>query len=316
MNFKKAVNIVGKLLMLVAFVFIIEKVYSYRESLVACFSVSMFLKMILCTLLYGALIFTLPGIYKTLLNMTTGRHFNHTRIAAIYCKSNLYKYLPGNVMQYVGRNQLAVEENLSHVDVASATLLDISTTVFSAFLATLIFAFRYSIEFLQQSSSLVRSAVLFLFCACVALVILIIIALIVKKEKAKAYLSKYFHLITKQNIIIYLLCIAYNFVVFMGFSLLFMWTLYACGGSLAWKQWPAAIGLFCFSYLLGFITPGVPGGIGIREAVLSYFFAAWLDPGTIVTAALVYRVATIFGDLESYGLSRLFVHLEKRKKES
>lgn len=315
MNAKKAVNIVGKILMILAFAFIIKKLYSYRDTLAACFSVPMLLKMIVCTLLYGALIFTLPGIYKALLNMTTGKHFNHARISGIYCKSNLYKYLPGNVMQYVGRNQLAVEENLSHVDVATATLLDISTTVFSSFIATLIFSSKYAWEYLQNSSDLVKSAVLFLTAACGLLLLVIIVALIVKRDLAKKYLSKYFHLITKHNIMIYVICLIYNFIVFMGFSALFMWTLYACGGRLELSQWPAAIGLFCFSYLLGFITPGVPGGIGIREAVLSYFFAAWLDPGTIVTAALVYRVATIFGDVESYGLSRLWGYMDRRKKE-
>ena len=314
MNAKKAVNYVGKVLMLLAFAFIIKKLYSYRDTLASCFSGAMLVKMIVCTLLYGALIFTLPGIYKALLNMTTGKHFNHARMSGIYCKSNLYKYLPGNVMQYVGRNQLAVEENLSHVDVATATLLDISTTVFGALIATVLFAFGYALEYLQKSSELVRSAAMFILAACFLLFMVIVIALIVKRDLAKKYLSKYFHLVTKKNISIYLICLVYNFIVFIGFSLLFMWTLYACGGSLEAKQWPAAIGLFSFSYLLGFITPGVPGGIGIREAVLSYFFAGWIDPGTIVTAALVYRVATIFGDMESYGLSRLWGYMDRKKK--
>ena len=316
MKVKKTVTIIGKILMFLAFAFIIKKLYSYREDLAGCFSVPMLLKMILCTLLYGALIFTLPGIYKALLNMTTGRHFNHARISGVYCKSNLYKYLPGNVMQYVGRNQLAVEENLSHVDVATATLLDISTTVFGSLIATVVFASGYALDYLKHSSDLVKRAAMFLLAACGVLFLLIVIALIVKRDLAKKYLSKYLHLITKKNIGIYLVCLFYNFIVFIGFSLLFLWTLYACGGSLEFKLWPAAIGLFSFSYLMGFITPGVPGGIGIREAVLSYFFSGWLDPATIVTAALVYRVATIFGDMESYGLSRLWGYMDRRKKEA
>lgn len=311
---KKVVNYIGKLLMVLAFVFIFKKLYSYRDSLADCFSVEMLLKMIVCTILYGMLIFTLPTAYKALLNMTTGRHYNHTRIADIYCKTNLYKYLPGNVMQYVGRNQFAVEENLSHVDVATATILDITTIIIPAMVATVIFSFGYAAEYLQNSSDMVKSIVLFLGAACGLLAVCIIIALIVKKEFVKKYFSKYLKLITWRNIGTYIYCNFHRFLVFMGFSLLFIWTLYACGGHLEGNQWGTAIGLFCFSYLLGYITPGAPGGIGIREAVLSYFFAPWIDPSIIITTALVYRVATIFGDVESYGLSRLFVHLENKRK--
>ena len=49
----------------------------------------------------------------------------------VFTRSNLYKYVPGNVFQYVGRNKLAEDAQVSHVDVACATVLDVLGCVIS-----------------------------------------------------------------------------------------------------------------------------------------------------------------------------------------
>ncbi|MFP3156558.1 hypothetical protein LQZ18_19495 [Lachnospiraceae bacterium ZAX-1] len=88
-----------------------------------------------------------------------GKKFTHTKVAAIYCKSVLYTYLPGNVMQYVSRNQLAVTDNLFHFDVVTATLLDISTIVVACLLGTVLFSIYYAMVYLQKTSVNLRLVV-------------------------------------------------------------------------------------------------------------------------------------------------------------
>ena len=60
----------------------------------------------------------------------SGVKIPYRRAMPVYTRSNLYKYLPGNVFQYVGRNQLAADVQISHVDVACATVLDVLFCVF------------------------------------------------------------------------------------------------------------------------------------------------------------------------------------------
>lgn len=51
------------------------------------------------------------------------------------------------------------------------------------------------------------------------------------------------------------------------------------------------------AWLAGFVTPGSPGGLGVREVVLSVALAGWVEPAVAVSAAAAFRVLTIGGDL-------------------
>ena len=51
------------------------------------------------------------------------------------------------------------------------------------------------------------------------------------------------------------------------------------------------------AWLAGFVTPGSPGGLGVREVVLSVALSGWVDPAIAVATAAGFRVLTITGDL-------------------
>ena len=51
------------------------------------------------------------------------------------------------------------------------------------------------------------------------------------------------------------------------------------------------------AWLAGFVTPGSPGGLGVREVVLSVALAGWVEPAVAVSAAAAFRILTIGGDL-------------------
>ncbi|MFP3153709.1 hypothetical protein LQZ18_04630 [Lachnospiraceae bacterium ZAX-1] len=316
MNKKNIVKWIGRILMVLAFALIVKKIYGYKDSLVRSLDGKIIVIMIGSAILYALLIYTLPMIYKVLLQITTGKKFTHTKIAAIYCKSALYKYLPGNVMQYVGRNQLAVTDNLSHFDVATATLLDISTTVVACLLGTVLFSIHYAMEYLQKTSVNLRLVVQIVGILCILFILAFFVLYKYKKNTLKKYFEKYKHFVSLKNVRTYVILVLYNLVVFVLFGILFLWILASVGGHLGYSHWPVAIGLYCFSYLLGYITPGVPGGIGIREAVLGYFFAGWLDEGLIITGALIYRIMTIIGDILAYFISVMMVAYKKKAKTS
>lgn len=77
---------------------------------------------------------------------------------------------------------------------------------------------------------------------------------------------------------------------------------------------PAVAGLVAvIAWLVGYLTPGAPGGIGMREAVLVALLGATGDGDAALLAALVFRTITILGDLVCFSIGwlvvrRLFLH--------
>jgi glycosyltransferase 2 family protein len=60
---------------------------------------------------------------------------------------------------------------------------------------------------------------------------------------------------------------------------------------------PAVGGAYVVAWLAGLITPGAPAGVGVRELVLLYLFAARFAPADLLIAVLIARVVTVSGDL-------------------
>jgi len=50
------------------------------------------------------------------------------------------------------------------------------------------------------------------------------------------------------------------------------------------------------AWLFGYIVPGAPAGLGVREAGLVALLGPMLGPGVVATAALVWRIASLAGD--------------------
>ena len=75
------------------------------------------------------------------------------------------------------------------------------------------------------------------------------------------------------------------------------------------------IGAFILSWLAGYITPGAPGGIGIRELLMTAIVAGSgiADVDSITTASAVYRVINILGDVLAF-LIVLIVHVVMRNR--
>ena len=67
-------------------------------------------------------------------------------------------------------------------------------------------------------------------------------------------------------------------------------------------------GIFAVAWIAGFITPGAPAGLGVREVVLVAALTPVYDQQTAVGIAAVLRIATVLGDgvafLVGLGLSR------------
>lgn len=71
-------------------------------------------------------------------------------------------------------------------------------------------------------------------------------------------------------------------------------------------------GVYACAWIFGTVTPGAPGGIGVREAVLVVLLAPYYGEGVAVAAALYLRIATTFADLLSFGIGLVWRRMALR----
>jgi len=89
-------------------------------------------------------------------------------------------------------------------------------------------------------------------------------------------------------------------------ALTFPATLLLLGQSLTPSLTTAIIGLFALSWLAGFLTPGAPSGLGIREAMMLLFLGGLVDESVLLTAIVLHRAMGVVGDVFVYGLGLVY----------
>jgi uncharacterized membrane protein YbhN (UPF0104 family) len=62
----------------------------------------------------------------------------------------------------------------------------------------------------------------------------------------------------------------------------------------------SSVSIFSLAWLAGFLMPGAPAGLGMREAVLVSFLTLWMNPLSAASLALLMRLTTTLGDGFAY----------------
>lgn len=65
--------------------------------------------------------------------------------------------------------------------------------------------------------------------------------------------------------------------------------------------------VFGVATVTGLVTPGAPGGLGVREAVIVAGLAPFMAPDTAIVIALALRAATVLGDLAIFAIGWLLL---------
>lgn len=291
---KTIIKWIGKILMVLSIVVIVAKVWEYHESLKIILTIDIIGQMVICCLLYAVMIYMNSYVYKKALEITTGSNVSYIEVADIYCKSNIYKYLPGNIMQFIGRNEIAVKNELAHSEVALATVLEIAAIALSSLLVALVFAWKYAVEWLAY---FIKIDVRTVFICVLAIITIGEIVFIAVWKKISNYLKKF---ITLKNVLRMIWIIIYGGVIRIINGLIYYYALSMLGIHMEMHYYLIGIGLYSLAFLLGYVTIGAPGGIGIRESVMLYFFTAFMEESEVLTGALIFRIISIIGDFIAF----------------
>lgn len=299
MDFKKLTKIVGNILVLLSFGFLFFILSKLDFTAVKdMFQFSWIPIMIVLALLFSFLYLYMAEAWRILLVLVS-RACLDKHVIFVYLKTVIFKYAPGNVFHFLGRHSLSKTHSLSHKSIAFANGVEILLQLFAVSFIIMIgtLFFDISLNF-GEYMVISKTKIVLAF----SLLILLSAIILFKKKYRETLLSQE-ALFTLIRVFVYhlffllgsasILAAVYFFLLDVPFTFsIFVQTILA--SSIAW--------------LLGFIVPGAPGGVGIREAILVLLLPTIMivSKEIVLAGALIYRVVTISGEGLTYVWAKFF----------
>ena len=301
MDYKRLISWAGTLLMLLSLVFIARQLMSYGAEF-SGITASIAAGLALVVVLEAFTIILASFNYQSLILNISGVKVGTPLALAVYTISNLYKYIPGGVLYVAGRNRLAVEiEELSHAKVALATVLEGVLFVVTSTALIILLVYDNFVSYLNERDlitalPIVLSAVVFAAAA--------ILYLFRRRIK---------DLIQSMDELWYLTAIKRllnTFVLMALWGASFAATVAIMGQSLSLSLFTVSMGVYLIAWLAGYLTPGAPSGLGIREVVLLMFLGGILDENLLISALVIHRMLSVLGDVAAYAAALIYsLHL-------
>lgn len=212
--------------------------------------------------------------------------------------SQIAKYLPGNVFHYLGRITLGRRAGIP----SEAILLSLSVETFLAIvMASLVATSGLLFDDVVLPTALFRMGfrgyLLLLIAAGLSIAVITSLSFVPGSREWIRSRATFFSV--KETGLSALLFL----VVFAAFGFLIsilIETLWGLDTGLHWYQFSWG---FALAWVLGFIIPGAPGGIGIRETILVGLYGQVLGDGIAIGLAGILRVVTSLGDLLAFGVA-------------
>lgn len=217
----------------------------------------------------------------------------------VYLLTIVAKYLPGNVFQYATRHAFTKKLGLSHKTVALAAVSELALLSITAVLLSIIviMVFMEPLDFAQSWpwsgwQSLIRPVWMFaIFVAVLGLSVLVAHFVFsgVAQQKIKWVISSY---LTASAFFII------NFISLWLVAQLFLDTAETDLVSLAAYLFVGNL----IAWLVGMMTPGAPGGLGVKEFVFLAFLSPFVGEPQALGIAVASRLISLAGDcLVSFG---------------
>lgn len=275
---RTALNWLGGLLGLAGLVFVGYRVgQQFDQISEVTFAGRAWVMFILASIIYGFANFLLALAWYGILGAARAG-VAWPRICRIYGTSQLAKYVPGNVFQFAGRQALGMAAGLPGGVLAKSAIIEIvllalSGSVFAG-LALPLFGVPISV-----------------FVALLLFLLLIIgVGATLSSWKGQRMMGAFF--------------LQVLFFVISG--LVFLIVLNAVNsGTLTLSDTTIVVGAYVLAWLAGFLTPGAPAGVGIREFALSMMLGFLIPESDLLLAVIIARVVTMAGDVAFYGMAAI-----------
>jgi hypothetical protein len=275
---KSILSFIGKLLGAFGLIFVIYKL-SQEYTVDTFFEKLNALKYALVYLLGINFISLLLGVYAwhiMLLNYAV-EPFAYINSYYYFAKTEIAKYLPGNVFHFVGRQILANKIGITQQEMVKISLLFsfllltgtiISSTFFSLF-----------------ADSTVNYILISMVLSCIGIIMVTLFLYPSFSIKKKAYMSMIL------TISVALQGIMLGLIVMLQI------------GDFTTGLFFQSVSIYIISWLIGFVTPGASGGLGVREgtfvAIATYLHVN-IPADIIIFSVLLVRLINISVDIIAY----------------
>ena len=241
----------------------------------------------LAVALYGLSQLLGATLWRILLG-ETGRGLAPGVAEGQFMTAQIGKYLPGNVGHLLGRAALAHRDGVPAGVVARATAVEIGSLVVAGVLVSGLgvvlvpdlVAPLIAGAGLEVQVSLVRGLAIAVLASALAAA-----ALHARRAGGPA------------GPVLAICCYMASFVL-LGLSLLALCNLAAPE---ALPDPVTAIVVFAVAWTLGFVMPGAPGGIGVRDGLIALGLGLAMSPGAAVLVAALHRGVSVLGDVLVFG---------------
>ncbi len=308
----KYIKILGNIITVIAIVFVIKRLMSSGYDYSQLFVAKNIIPILTIVIVQSVMVITNAFPWKLLIEMLTDRKVPFGETIPVYVMANLMKYVPGNVFQYVGRNQIAVKNKLPHLQVATATVLDVGMTVLAAALISIFFLFDYIMKFIQNSDWMRVVAFAFLVVG-----IVVVLFLIIFRKKIATKFKKYHYLMSAKSLKTIFVALVYYIIVLMISSLMYLIVVvFILDTPLTARVFLQLFSAYTLAWLVGFITPGAPGGIGVKEAVMLGVTGGYLGVDVITLSMVIIRILLIIADCVAFAMGKTYEYIKKKKEEN
>lgn len=295
---KKIVDVVGKILVVIALIFIIKKFKDLNINIAEYISSENILLLIILGVIFSFMISITSYPWIKILNILSGKSIRFRMANRVYCKANLYKYIPGNIFQYVGRFEISTQyKEISNGTVMLSIIIETLCSVIASLLVAVSFSSNIVINYCNKYRNIIKFVL--------AGVFVVIIILVLLKKKIYEVFNRYKYIFNFKMLKIMLFAVLFfaTELILQGGMLLIIIS-HHCGTIIKGNILFEVIGIYSFSWLIGFITPGVSGGIGVREALLIMALNNLISERIILVSVVILRILNIIGDIIAFAISQ------------
>lgn len=292
---RKMLNILGNILLVVCIVYLFKNIYKQDINWIDYFTNSkIVITCIVSIIILIVSIYVNAHIYGAILKKISKKFIANIELRDVYITSNIGKYLPGNVMHFVGRNMLGIKYNIEQKKIVITTIIELLLIVVASLLYILLFGREYiytvTIFVQTQYKNLLGSILILVFIAFMCMIWIItrykkVIFEYVKKIDFKFIIKT----LVKEVIIFGISALTYLFVIVSVLN-----------DRIYYDQLMIILVVYIISWLVGFILPGAPGGMGVREAILTLLLKNIISQDIILVSVVIHRCLTIIADFMAF----------------
>jgi len=261
-----------------------------------------------------ASLFILIGAYnwKLILEFLNGSTLPARDVFSVYIRSNVAKYLPGNVMHYAGRNFLGSKLGWNNTEIAFSSLLEfafglaLTGIIIVLFIAAGLVSFPAQVPLALNYERIAWYSVIAAAGLLFAILLIYAYRLLVYKEsleltstklcgRGKQFLSVRFLVLFAKMFLVSLCCFLLNCAFYFYLCDLVL------GFRLQLADFFTANAALSIANYMSVVTPGVPGGLGVKESVSVLLISAYGYPKeALIVSIIVFRIACVLGDMFPY----------------